>query len=122
MQLLNFLEIGIRAIRIEALVAPHEGHQVLRLRQVDDIMRIARYHLHHLHLVAAHLELDHLLRADFPHLDQAMAAHHHEFLVLRVMPMLPFCNARPRYVHRELPPVRRADDLRKATPVIHVHS
>ena len=50
-----------------------------------------------------------------------MAAHHHEFLVFRVMPMLPFRDTRPRYVHRELPPVCHADDLREAAPVIHVH-
>ena len=39
-------------IRVEDLVAVHHGDEVLRLREVDDVVRISRQHVYTLDVVA----------------------------------------------------------------------
>lgn len=55
--LLKLSQISIRTFRIEALVAPHHSHQILRFAQVDNIMRITRNHFHCFNPVTADLKL-----------------------------------------------------------------
>ena len=51
-------------LRIKLLICPHHRHQIFRLRQVDDVMRKARQHLHRLKLLAANLVLTYFVRDD----------------------------------------------------------
>ena len=124
---LNRLEERIRTILVKRLVRPHERHQILRVREINDIVRVARYHLHHLYLLARHMKLhDWIVRPvrlppDPPQLDQPFAMHHDELLVLRVVPVLPFCNTRLGYIDRELTAIKCADDLRETAAGVHVH-
>lgn len=37
-----FIEIGVRTLRVENLVAVHDGHEVFGFAQVDDVVGVAR--------------------------------------------------------------------------------
>ena len=50
-----------------------------------------------------------------------MSAHHHKLLVLGMVPVLAFRNARLGDVHRELPAVGSTDNLCKTAAVVHIH-
>ena len=84
-------------------------------------MGVAGKHVDALDVVAAHLELDHLVGADLPFLDEAVAAHYDEELPFGVMPMLTFGNARFANVDGDLTAVQRMDQLGKRATVVHVH-
>ena len=108
-------------VRIERFVGPHEGHQFFGVRKVDDVVGVSGDHFHHFDLLAADLEVDHLVRPDLTQPDQTVTTHHHKFFILGVMPMLSLGYARLRDVHRELASIRRADDLSEAPPVVRLH-
>lgn len=88
------LEIGVGLCRVETLVTPHESNQILRIGEVDDVVRITRNHLHDPDLFATYLIIDHrvivavFVFAHLAQLDQSVSVHHHELFVLRVMPVL----------------------------------
>ena len=90
-------------------------------------MRIARDHLHDPDLFAAYFIIDHrvvvavLVLAHLAQLDKPVPVHYHEFLVLRMVPVLPLGDARFGDVHRELPPVGRAENLRETPTSVRVH-
>ena len=90
-------------------------------------MRITRNHLHDPDLFATYLIIDHrvivavFVFAHLAQLDQSVSVHHHELFVLRVMPVLALGDTRFGDIHRELPPVSSADNLREASPRIRIH-
>ena len=65
---LNWIEVGIRFVRVEDFIAVHHRDQVLGVGEVDDVMRIAWEHVNHLDVVAAYLKLDDLIRSQSSHL------------------------------------------------------
>lgn len=81
-------------IAVENLIRPHNSHQILRLRQIDDVMGVPRQHMYRLDLFAAYLKLQHFVCANLPLLNQAMAANHNEELPLAVVPVLSLRDAR----------------------------
>ena len=72
-RLLNDLEERVRTRLIENLVAGHDGDEVLRLGQIDDVMGPARHHIHRLNLIARYFEFDDFPRKQVPLLDEAMS-------------------------------------------------
>lgn len=48
---LHFVKVSIWAIRIENLVAVHDGHEVFGFAQVDDVVGVAREHDDALNLI-----------------------------------------------------------------------
>ena len=78
-------------------------------------MRIARQHLYYFYFITAHLKVQHLIRSDFPELNQSVTADNHKLFVLRMVPVLSFRDSRLRDVYRELPPVGSPDNFGKAT-------
>lgn len=42
--LLYRIEVGVGTVRIEDFVTIHNGNEVLRVGEVDDVMRVARKH------------------------------------------------------------------------------
>lgn len=73
---LHLLEERVRSLRIKHLVACHHGHEILRVRQVDDIMCPARNHIHSFDPIARHLELDGLAGHDVSLLNQSVTMRH----------------------------------------------
>ena len=72
----HLLKERVWFLRIKHLVACHHGHEILRIRQIDDIMCPSRDHINSLDLIAGHLELDGLAGHDVPLLDQSVTMHH----------------------------------------------
>ena len=64
--------------RIKDLVAIHHRDEVLRVGEVDDVVRIARQHVNALDVVARDLEFDYLPFGvvEVALLDEAVAAYH----------------------------------------------
>ena len=108
-------------VGVKLLVRPHDGHQVLGFGEVDDVVGVAREHVHGLNLVAAHLEFHHLVGADLAFLNQGAAAHHNEEFPLGVVPVLALGDSRLGNVHAELAAVRRLQEFGKAAAGVHVH-
>ena len=66
------IEVSIRTLRIEDLVAVHHCYEVFLVAQVDDVMGVAGEHLHGLNLLAAHFVVPYLIRSLLAKLDKAM--------------------------------------------------
>lgn len=67
-----FIEVSVRTLRIEDLVAVHDGHEVFGFAQIDDVMGVTGQHLHGLNLLAAYLVVPYLIRSLLAKLDKAM--------------------------------------------------
>ena len=119
--LFNWFKIGIRFIRVENLIAIHHRDEVLGLREIDDIVRVSRQHVHSLDIVARDLEFDHFVGTELAFLDQAMAGDDDEELPLGVVPVLAFGDARLGNVDGHLAGVQRMHKLRETAAVVHVH-
>ena len=61
-------------IGVEALVAVHHCYEIVRIRQVDDVVGISWKHVHGLDLIAAHFKLNHFIGAELTLLDFAVTA------------------------------------------------
>ena len=55
-----FIEICVRTLRVENLIAVHDGHEVFDVAQVDDVVGVAREHDDGLNLVARYFIVDNL--------------------------------------------------------------
>ena len=108
-------------IGIKRLVCPHNRHQILRVAQVDDVMGVSGQHVDGLDLLAGHLKLDHLIRANPTLLDKAMAGHHDKELPLGIVPVLALGDAGLGNVHGELTAGCRPQELGKAAAIVYVH-
>ena len=75
-------------IRVKAFVGPHEGDEVFRFGEVDDIMGIPGEHMDGLDVFSVHVEVQHFVGADFTLLNQPFAGDHDEQLPFGVVPML----------------------------------
>ena len=96
------LEEGVRVIRVEQLVRPHQGDEVLSVAEVDDVVRPARDHMHGLDLLSRNLKADLFVRVDIALLDPRAAADDDEELPLTVMPVLTLGDPGLRDIHAEL--------------------
>ena len=118
---LHRLAKRIRSRLVKHLVRPHQRHEILRLAEVDDVVRVPRQHVHRLDVVATRLKLPDLIRADPAFLNQRTAGHHDEKLPLAVVPVLALGDPRLADVHRELPAVDRLEQLREAAALVALH-
>ena len=81
-------------LRVKGLVAGHNRYQILRLGQVDDIVRPAGNHMDGLDLIAGNLKLHRLTSVDISLLNQTVTGHYDEQFPLAVVPVLPLSDAR----------------------------
>ena len=112
--------ISVRASGVEHLVGVHDRHEVLGVREVDDVVGVAGEHDDALYPVPAYLVLEDLVSALPPHLYEAVAAYHDELLPLGVVPVLALGHAGPADVHADLPAARGADKLRECATRVPV--
>ena len=84
-------------------------------------MGVAGKHVDGLYPLAAHLEVQHLVRADATLLDKRPAAHHDEQLPLAVVPVLALGDSRLRDVDAELTALRGLQQLRERAAPVCVH-
>ena len=108
-------------VRVENLVASHHRHQILRFRQVDDVVGPAVNHVDGLHLIAGNFKLHRLAGVDVPLLNQSVTCNHDEQLPLGVVPVLPLGDARTADVDGHLTAIGSVYQLVKGATVVHVH-
>ncbi len=115
------VEVGIGTFGVECLVAVHHRDEVFGVREVDDVVGVAREHDYGLYAVAAHFVFENLVGAFLPHLYQAAALDHDELLPLAVVPVLPLGDAGPGDVHAHLAAVWCVHQLGEGAAVVAVH-
>ena len=125
------VRIGVGAFRVEDLVAVHDGDEVLGVREVDDVVGIARKHYHAPDPVAADLVFKYLRIAVFvqlvgarvlgAHPDKPVALHYDELLPLAVVPVPALGDARSAYVYADLAAASGMDQFRERAPRVTVH-
>ena len=108
-------------IRVEDLVAGHHRHQILCLRQVDDVVGPAGNHVDRLNFVPGNLKLHRFSGVDVPFLNQAVPSHHDEQFPLGVVPVLPLRDARAADVDAHLSAIGGVYQLGERTTVVHIH-
>lgn len=108
---------------IKDLVAIHHRDEVLRVGEVDDVVRIARQHVDALDVVARDLELDDLAFGvvQVALLDEAVATDHDEELPLGVVPVLTLGDARLADVDADLTTIQGMYQLGEGASSIDVH-
>lgn len=123
---LDLLVVGVRVLGVEGLVGPHDRHEVLGVGQVGDGVRVARDHLDHAHVGAAHHVLVDGERVTFgvlPHLpepDACGAGDHQEPLPLAHVPVVALGDAGLAHIHAHLPALRRAQELRERAAAVDI--
>ena len=108
-------------VRVENFVAGHHRHQILRFRQVDNVVRPAGNHVDSLNLIPGNLKLHRFPGVDIPFMNQAVTGDHNEKLPLGVVPVLPFGDTRAADVDAHLPTVGGMNQLGEGATVIHIH-
>ena len=111
----------VRVLRVEALVGPHDRHQLVGVAEVRDAVGVARQHLYRLDPLAADLELQNFVRVQFPFADQAVSGYNNEEFPLAVVPVLALGDAGLRDVHGELAAILGFQQLCEAAAGIDVH-
>lgn len=108
---------------IKDLVAIHHRDEVLRVGEVDDVVRIAREHVDALDIVARDLELDDLAFGvvQVALLDEAVATDHDEELPLGVVPVLSLGDARLADVDTHLTAIQGMYQLGEGASSVDVH-
>ena len=84
-------------------------------------MGIPRQHVDSFDFIAADFKIQHLIRSDFPLLDQSVACHNDKKFPLGMMSVLALGNARQRHIDTELTALFGTQQLREASPGIAVH-
>ncbi len=108
-------------IGVETLVAVHDRHEVVGVRQVNNIVGVAGEHMDGFDFVAADLELQDFVRADPALLDKAVTGNNDEELPLGVVPVLTFGNARFGDIDTHLADVGTLDKFGERAARVHVH-
>lgn len=108
-------------VRVKDFIASHDRHQILRLRQIDDVVRPARDHVDSLDLITGNLKLHRFASVDIAFLNQTVTSHHNEQFPLGVVPMLALGDARTADVDGHLPTICSMNKFRERATVVHIH-
>ena len=119
--MLNFLEKRIRLVGIKNLVTVHYRNQVLGLGEVDDVVGIARQHVHSLDIIARDFELQDFVGAQLALLDEAVAGDHNEELPLGVVPVLALGDAGTADVDGHLAAIEGVHQLGEGAAGVYIH-
>lgn len=117
----NFVKVGIGPVRIEYLVAVHDGDEIFGIGEVDDVVGVAGEHDDTLDFVTTHLVVEDFIGAFLAELDEAVARDDDELFPLGVMPMLAFGDTRLRDIDAHLSAVEGVDEFGERAASIDVH-
>ena len=90
----HLLKKSVGMLRIKEFVCPHQRDKVFRIREIDDVVGIARQHVHCPDSLSADLKFNHLVRPDLPLLNQAMTGNDDKEFPLAVVPVLALGDSR----------------------------
>lgn len=117
----DFVKVGVGPVRIEYLVAVHDGDEVFGIGEVDDVVGIAGEHDDGLDFVTTHLIVEDFVRALLAELDEAVARDDDELFPLGVMPMLALGDTRLRDIDAYLSAVEGVDKFGERTTLVNIH-
>ena len=117
----DFVKVGVGTVRIEYLVAVHDGDEVFGIGEVDDIVGIAGKHDDGLDFVTTHLVVEDFVGTFLAELDEAVARDDDELFPLGVVPMLTFGDTRLRDVDAYLSAVEGVDEFGERTTLVNIH-
>lgn len=117
----DFVKVGVGPVRIEYLVAVHDGDEVFGVGEVDDVVGIAGKHDDGLDFVTTHLIVEDFVRALLAELDEAVARDDDELFPLGVVPMLSLGDTWLRDVDAYLSAVEGVDEFGERTALVNIH-
>lgn len=117
----DFVKVGVGPVRIEYLVAVHDGDEVFGVGEVDDVMGVTGEHDNTLDFVTTHLVVEDFVRALLAELDEAVARDYDELFPLGVVPMLSLGDTWLRDVDAYLSAVEGVNQFGERTAGIDVH-
>ena len=117
----DFVKVGVGPVRIEYLVAVHDGDEVFGIGEVDDVVGIAGEHDDGLDFVTTHLIVEDFVRALLAELDEAVARDDDELFPLGVVPMLTLGDTGLGDVDAYLSAVEGVDEFGERTAGIDIH-
>ena len=91
---------------VEEFIGPHERDKILCIREIDNIVGIAREHVNGLDSITGYLKLDHFVRPDLPLLNQAVTGDDDKELPFAVVPVLALGDAGFGDIDAELAVIR----------------
>ncbi len=119
--LFDFVKVGIGPVRIEYLVAVHDGDEVFGVGEVDDVVGVTGEHDDGLDFVTTHLVVEDFVGTFLAELDETVARDDDELFPLGVVPMLTFGDTRLRDVDAYLSAVEGVDKFGERTPLVNIH-
>lgn len=117
----DFVKVGVGPVRIEYLVAVHDGDEVFGVGEVDDVVGVAGEHDDGLDFVTTHLVVEDFVGAFLAELDEAVARNDDELFPFGVMPMLSLGDTWLRDVDAYLSAVEGVNQFGERTAGIDVH-
>lgn len=117
----DFVKVGVGPVRIEYLVAVHDGDEVFGIGEVDDVVGVAGEHDDTLDFVTTHLVVEDFVGAFLAELDEAVACNNNKLFPFGVMPMLALGDAGLGDVDAYLSAVEGVDEFGERTAGIDVH-
>ena len=92
--LFYWIEIGVWLIGVEDFVAVHYCYKVFGVREVDDVVSVARKHDDTLDFITTHFIVQYFVGTLFTELDESVTANNDKLFPFSVVPMLTFGDAR----------------------------
>ena len=117
----DFVKVGVGPVRIEYLVAVHDGDEVFGVGEVDDVVGVTGEHDDTLDFVTTHLVVEDFVRALLAELDEAVARDDDELFPLGVVPMLTLGDTGLGDVDAHLSAVEGVDEFGERTTLVNIH-
>lgn len=117
----DFVKVGVGPVRIENLVAVHDGDEVFGVGEVDDVVGVTGEHDDGLDFVTTHLVVEDFVGAFLAELDEAVARNDDELFPFGVMPMLSLGDTWLRDVNAHLSAVEGVDEFGERTTLVNIH-
>ena len=117
----DFVKVGVGPVRIEYLVAIHDGDEVFGVGEVDDVVGVAGEHDDTLDFVTTHLVVEDFVGTFLAELDEAVARDYDELFPLGVVPMLALGDAGLGDVNTHLSAVEGVDEFGERTALVNIH-
>ena len=117
----DFVKVGVGPIRIEYLVAVHDGDEVFGVGEVDDVVGVTGEHDDTLDFVTTHLVVEDFVGAFLAELDETVARNDDKLFPLGVMPMLSLGDTGLGDVDAHLSAVEGVDEFGERTAGIDIH-
>ena len=117
----DFVKVGVGPVRIEYLVAVHDGNEVFGVGEVDDVVGVAGEHDDGLDFVTTNFIVQHFVCSFLAELDEAVARDDDELFPLGVVPMFTLGDTWLRDVDAYLSAVEGVNQFGERTAGIDVH-